>query len=99
MAREVGLEKLYLQCYYEPTLQAHTTVSSLIARMKVSEDGQVSFDEGAQRKEADKVLIAAHNVMLYILKAENDHFNMGLQDEIEKRFAEFMFIWGKEKPA
>jgi len=97
MARAAGLEKLYLQCYYEPTLQAHATVSSLIARMKVRENGQISFDEGAQREKADLVLIAAHNLMLYILQAENDHFSLGLNDEIQERFADFMLIWERKK--
>lgn len=97
MARVAGLEKLYLQCYYEPTLQAHATVSSLIIRMKVRENGQISFDEGAQREKADLVLIAAHNLMLYILQAENDHFSMGFDNEIQERFADFILIWERKK--
>lgn len=97
MARVAGLEKLYLQCYYEPTLQAHATVSSLITRMKVRENGQISFDEDAQREKADLVLIAAHNLMLYILQAENDHFSMGFDNEIQERFADFILIWERKK--
>ena len=31
VARKAGLDKLYLQCYYDPALQTHTTDSSLIS--------------------------------------------------------------------
>lgn len=93
MARVAGLEKLYLKCYYEPTLQAHATATSLISRLKVRENGQISFDEGAQREKADSVLIGAHHLMLYILQVENDHFGMGLYDELQDCLADFMQIW------
>jgi len=95
MAQRAGLDKLYLQCYYEPTLQAHATVSSLTARMKIRENGQVTFDEGAQHEKADWALIGAHNIILYILDVENDYFKMGLQEEIQERFNDFKLIWEK----
>lgn len=93
MARVAGLEKLYLRCYYEPTLQASETVPSLITRMEMRRDGHISFDEGAQRENADRVLNAAHNLMLYILQVENDHFVMGLDEEIQQRLEDFIVIW------
>lgn len=96
MAREAKLDKLYLQCYYEPTLQAHATVSSLINRMKVRNDGGVTFDDGAQHEKADLALIGAHNIVLYIVDVVNEYFEMGLQDEIQERFADFMYIWEKK---
>ena len=96
MARKAGLNKLYLQCYYDPTLQAHATVSSLITRMKLRDSGQVTFDEGAQHEKADLALIGAHNIILYILDVVNEYFEMGLQDEIQDRFADFKHIWDKK---
>lgn len=97
MARVAGLEKSYLQCYYDPTLQAHTTFSALVSRLKVKEDGQVSFDEGAQHDKADLALIAAHQVILYVVDTENTYFKMGLENEIQERFADFMCVWKKER--
>lgn len=97
MARVAGLDKFYLHCYYDPTLQAHTTFSALVSRLKVKEDGQVSFDEGAQHDKADLALIAAHQVILYVVDTENNYFKMGLENEIQGRFADFMCVWKKER--
>ena len=97
MARVASLEKLYLKCYYEPTLQAHATASSLISRLKIKENGQISFDDRAQREKADDVLIGAHNLMLYILQVENNHFDMELSVELQDRFEDFMQIWKRDE--
>jgi hypothetical protein len=97
MAREAELDNLYLQCYYEPLLQAHTTVSSLIYRLKWRGDYGLTFDEGAQHKKADLTLIAAHNLILYVIKVVNEYFKMGLDDEIEKCFEDFLLVWKKER--
>ena len=96
MARKAGLDKSYLQCYYDPTLQAHTTFSSLASRLKVKANGQVSFDEGAQHDKAGMALTGAHQLILYVLDIENGYFKMGLEDEIQERFADFMYVWKKE---
>ena len=96
MAREAGLDDIYWQCYLVPTLQAHATMSSLIYRLKAREDGGLSFIEGAQHDKVDMTLIAAHNVMLHIIAIINDYFKMGLEKEIEERFADFKFIRKKE---
>ena len=96
MAREAGLDKLYLQCYYDPTLQAHTTFSSLASRLRLKENGQVTFDEGAQHEKADVALKGAHHVILYVLDTENSYFRMALENEIQKRFADFMYVWKTE---
>lgn len=95
MAREAGLHELYLPCYYDPTLQAHATVSSLTARMKLRDNGQLAFDEGAQREKADLVLVSAHNIILYVLDVVNKYFKMGLENEIQECFADFIYIWEK----
>jgi hypothetical protein len=94
MAREVGFDGLYRECYYEPTLQTHSTVASLAARMTIKEDGQLLFDEGAQRTHADLALIGAHNVLIRVLDLENDHFKMGLEREIQECEKDFMLVWG-----
>lgn len=96
MAREAGLDKSYLQCYYDPTLQAHTTVSSLASRLKLKENGHVTFDEGAQHEKADVALIGSHQVILYVLDTENRYFKMGLENQIQERFADFIYMWEAE---
>jgi hypothetical protein len=85
MALKAGLDKSYLYCYYEPTLQAHTTVSSMVTRLKTRENGQVSFDEGAQHENADVALIGAHEVIICVLNVVNSHF--------QARFADFSYVW------
>lgn len=99
MAREAGLDRLYQECYYAPTLQAHSTVSSLIARMITKDNGQLTFDEGAQHEWADQALIGALNIILCVLDLENSYFKMGLAEEIQERVNDFMLIWDKkDKP-
>lgn len=93
MARIAGLDRLYLQCYYNPTLQAHATVSSMITRMKLRQDGGVSFDEGAQREKADLALLGAHNVILSVLDVVNEYFELQLHDELQDRFEDFKYVW------
>jgi hypothetical protein len=96
MAKKVGLKDLYLQCYYEPMLQAHPTVSSLIARLKPSSDGKITFNEGAQRESADSALIGAHSLILSVLMSENKFFRIGLDDELNDRLKDFKLIWKKD---
>ncbi len=93
MARKAGLDKSYLQCFYDPTLQVHTTFSSIAARFRLGGDGQVTFDQDAQRKNADSTLICSHQLILYVLDTENGYFKMGLEDEIQERFADFLYAW------
>lgn len=89
------LAKLYLPCYFQPTLHAHATVSALLARLKETEHGGVRFDDGAQRDNADEALIGAHNVILCVLDIQNGQFGLGLEKEVEQRRKDFLAIWSK----
>jgi hypothetical protein len=95
MARKASkdLGKLYLQCYLEPTLQAHATVSSLIARLRERDGGGVSFSEEAQHGKASEALIGAHNVILHVIRTQNEYFKLNLDQEIGERFKNFMAVW------
>jgi hypothetical protein len=93
MARKAGFEKLYLTCYYEPTLQAHATVSSLIARMVETKNGGLSFDEGAQRERGSQALVRAHDIILRVLGTQNEYFKLNLDSEISELIADFKSIW------
>jgi hypothetical protein len=97
MARKTGIEKLYVPCFFHPTLQVHTTVVSLCSRLKLKDDDKLTFIDGPQHKEADFSLNCAHNLILSVLDAVNDYFKMGLQEEIEERFRDFKLIWGPEE--
>jgi hypothetical protein len=88
-----GFEQLYLPCYFSPTLQAHSTVSALIARMVEREDGGVDFNSGAQHDKVKAALIGAHNLMLIVLETQNVYFQLGLQKELEALRQEFMEVW------
>lgn len=97
MAREVGLENMYLLCSYEPTLQIHSTVSSLVARMKWTAAGTITFDSGPQREEADQATLLAHMLVLFVAKVIDEHFHLGMQAEIEERNGDFLLVWNLPK--
>ena len=98
MAREARLDQLYVQCYYEPTLQAHSTVSSLISRMKFIKKGHISFDEGPQREQATIALSAAHRLILYVIDIQNSYFKLRFEKLLEKCESDFCNVWkGEDK--
>ena len=100
MAREARLDQLYVQCYYEPTLQAHSTVSSLITRMKFVKKGHISFDEGPQRDKATIALSAAHRLTLYVIDIQNSYFRLRLNTLLKECESDFCDVWktiGKRK--
>jgi hypothetical protein len=88
-----GLENLYLLWYYEPTLHAHPTVSAVVERMIKRNDDGCSFNEGPQRDHADKAVMGAHHIILYVLLVQNRHFKLNLDEEIGERFADFKAVW------
>ena len=93
MVQENGLDGLYFPGFFYPTLQAHATPTSLMARMKVRENGNISFDEGAQHEWASKSLITAHNLMIYVLMIQNTYFKLNIDSEIEERNNDFQEMW------
>lgn len=97
MARKVGLDGLYFPGFYYPTLQTHATPTSLMARMKAKEDGNMSFDEGAQHEWASKALITAHNIMIYIIMIQNTYFDLNIDAEIEDRKKDFQEMWAGQE--
>jgi hypothetical protein len=96
MSREAGLHDLYLQCYYEPTLQAHATVPSLTSRMKSVREGHITFDEGPQREKASLALMAAHRLILHTLDIESKYFGLRSKAELQERVADFLEVWGNK---
>ena len=94
MAAQVGMGELYLQCYFDPTLQTHSAVSSITLRMKEDTDGGIMFDSEPQREKAKLVLMNAHIVMAHVLDAQNRYFKLSLDEEVEERNRDFTAVWG-----
>ncbi|MBU1052761.1 MAG: hypothetical protein KKC46_02895 [Proteobacteria bacterium] len=93
MAQKIGLDGLYFPGFFYPTLQTHTTPTSLISRMKVKENGNISFDGSAQHEWASKSLITAHNLIIYVLTFQNTYFKLNIDSEIEERKNDFQEMW------
>ena len=96
MAHKVGkgYEDIYFDAFYKPTLQVHTTVASLMARLEIAADGKMTFKSGAQRTEARHAVVLAHNLLLRVLDSQNKHFALGLDGELEKNVQDFQKAYG-----
>jgi hypothetical protein len=89
------LAKLYLECYFLPTLQTHATFQALSAQARQSEAGGLAYDDNAQREAADGAFRGAHLTMLLALGTQNRYFKLGLDEELGERRGEFAEAWGK----
>lgn len=96
MAKKTDLDKLYFPGYFYPTLQAHATTSSMIYRLKSSEDYPVSFDEKSQPDVADRSLIIAHNLIIRLVHIQNEFFELNLSKELERLNEDFKLIWDRD---
>jgi len=94
-----GYAELYYDAFYQPTLQTHTTVASVLTRLKQKADGSIGFDEGPQREHAKNAVILAHNILLRIVDTQNKHFKLGLDTEIEQRAKEFLEAYAHREDA
>lgn len=89
------LAKLYLECYFLPTLQTHATFHALSTQARQSEAGGLTYDDNAQRKAADSAFRGAHLTMLLALGTQNRYFKLGLDEELGERRGDFAEAWGK----
>lgn len=90
-----GLKEMYFYWYYRPTLLSHSTIAALMARMKITEDGGLFFDGAAQRHYVKEALVGSHHLMLFVLDTQNEHFKLGLDEEIRDRARDFNECWTK----
>jgi hypothetical protein len=90
-----GLKQMYFYWYYRPTLLSHSTTAALTARMKMTEEGGIFFDGEAQQNYVKEALVGIHHLMLYVLDTQNEHFRLGLDDEIQALAEDFNACWGK----
>jgi hypothetical protein len=98
MAHKVGkgYEDIYFDAFYNPTLQVHTTVASLMARLEIGPDGIMTFKPGAQQAEARHAVVLAHNLLLRVLDSQNKHFTLGLDGDLEKNVQDFQKAYGQD---
>jgi hypothetical protein len=94
---DFDLDSLYFPGYFFPTIQTHATPSALMSRLKIKDDGNVSFDDSSQKDWAERALVAAHNILLRVMLIQDAHFNLGFDAEIKERGNDFMEIWGGDK--
>jgi hypothetical protein len=87
LAKKVGLEKLYLPCYFDPTLLLHGSIQALMKRIDIDGEGEVSFNRGPQRDSADTALWGAHLCLVGNLDRQNRYFRLGLDNEVQEQFA------------
>jgi hypothetical protein len=94
------LGKLLFAGYYLPIRHAHGTFASLDKRLEITETGGLSFSPTAQRGLASTALITAHEVLLEVLKIQEERFKLpGLEDKIKICEQDFLDInlKGKER--
>lgn len=98
MAKKVGgLGTLIVPAYYMSLRQAHATFGSLLSRLEEGESENILFKHAAQRKEADYALMTAHNIMLDVMKVQDERFKVpGLAGQIEQCFTDFMEVYAKK---
>ena len=104
LAKKVGkgFEELYFDAFYLPTLEVHTTVSSLMNRLAQTPEGRMTFnpgpeDPGAQHAEARKAVVLAHNLLLRVIESQNRHFSLDLESLLEKNVADFQKAYGQSQ--
>lgn len=100
MANKTALGELIVPGYLIPLRQAHATVASMVSRMATGPNESISFRDTAQRKEADQALRVGHNILLDVLRVQDEQFAVpGLKEENEARLQDFVDIWQKPDPA
>ncbi len=93
MAKKVDLHELYFPGYLVPTLHAHATNLSFFSRIKYSPKNGYSFNESSQPDAADKSLITAHNLIIRLLRIQNEYFNLNCDSKIDELSNDFGIIW------
>ncbi len=93
MAREVdpALEELYGVIYLEGANQAHANSMGMERRLEEIEGGYRY--KGLSEEEASVAVRYAHHLILKLLTMQNEYFNLGLDETIQKRVAMFREVW------
>ncbi len=93
MAKTSSLADLIVPAYYLPIRDAHATFGSLLSRLEETERG-TSFIPTAQRGFADAALVTAHNIILKLLKVQEERFKVpGLPEKLKKCEDDFLEMY------
>ena len=83
---------LYMDCYFFPMLQLHTTAQSIMPQMQTA-DGKLTFNADSGKQLLESTLSAAHQLIVHLLFTQNDYFKLGLDEELIQRFEDFSASW------
>jgi Family of unknown function (DUF5677) len=88
MAREIGVEKVYVMGYFWPTMQSHATTYRLMSHFIETADG-ARFQAGPQPEQADAALAFAFLAMALLVDVQDHHFGLGLREELEALLTDY----------
>lgn len=91
--RQPALKDLFPYCYFLPLLMSHSTFKSVEARVVFKEGGSFSFESDGQRNEVKKALVFGHHLLLHVFDLQNDHFKLGLDEDIKKSEKDYLECW------
>jgi hypothetical protein len=95
MANTTPLKKWLVPAYYVPMYHTHSTATAIFARLQPDGSG---FNPDSQPEEATRALRYGHEIILYVLKAQNDHFKMqALGETLDIAIRDFCEIWPDNK--
>lgn len=90
---KMAMQKFVFEAYLRPLRYAHSTVASLLSRLKDEEN--VTFDHEFQRGEADIAFKTVHRLLVLTIMLQAIHFKIDYLGEHWKTLVEdFVEIWG-----
>lgn len=87
-----GYKSMYHESYLMPMLQLHTTAMSVMEQIKTV-DGKLTIDFEKSMKLAEDALFGAHRLIVEVLTTQNNHFSLGLDEDLTMRLQEFVDSW------
>jgi hypothetical protein len=93
MAKEAepALNVFYAQFYLEGTAQSHANMFGIERRLIWKGSG-FTYKETSE-EEARFAAHLGHHLMVGLLRMQNTHFALGLDDEVRKRADAFAAVW------
>lgn len=91
MAKEVGLTDFIVPAYYLPMQHTHPSVKGMLDRLEITADG-VTLAERLQPLTGDRILCAAHGLLLHSLDVQFEHFKLDAEP-YKQLVTDFGEIW------
>lgn len=95
---ERGLSEMYFNYYNRPTMMSHSTVGSVMARLREGDDGNPIFDNEGQKRVVKEALTASHHLLLHVFILQNEYFKLGLDDELKQLGKDYRDCWAPNDP-